>query len=61
VDRVAKGFQVVARAPDGIIEAMEKTDARFFCAVQFHPERLTNVVPAFQKLFWEFVKACRRR
>ena len=61
VDRVAKGFQVVARAPDGIVEAMEKPNARFFCAVQFHPERLTNVAPAFQKLFREFVKACRRR
>lgn len=61
VDDVAKGFQVVARAPDGIIEAMEKPDARFFCAVQFHPERLINAAPSFQKLFREFVKACRRR
>jgi putative glutamine amidotransferase len=61
VDRVARGFEVVARAPDGVIEAMEKMDARFFCAVQFHPERLVNVAPAFLKLFKRFVAACRAR
>jgi putative glutamine amidotransferase len=61
VDRIARGFQAVARAHDGIIEAMERSDARFFCAVQFHPERLVNVAPAFRKLFREFVKACRPR
>jgi putative glutamine amidotransferase len=61
IDRVAKGFQVVARAPDGGIEAIEKPEARFFCAVQFHPERLVNVAPEFQQLFREFVKASRRR
>jgi putative glutamine amidotransferase len=59
VDRVARGFEVVARAPDGTIEAMEKPGARFCCGVQFHPERLTKRAPQFQKLFQEFVKACR--
>ena len=58
VDRVARGFEVVARAPDGIIEAMEKPDARFCCAVQFHPERLVKKSPEHLKLFREFVKAC---
>jgi putative glutamine amidotransferase len=61
VDHVARGFVVVARAPDGIIEAMEKPDARFCCAVQFHPERLVNKAPAFLDLFREFVGACRRK
>jgi putative glutamine amidotransferase len=59
VDRVARGFEVVARATDGTIEAMEDPEARFCCAVQFHPERLVNRAPQFQKLFREFVKACR--
>ena len=59
VDRVASGFEVVARAPDGVIEAMEKPDARFCCGVQFHPERLVKKAPQFQKLFREFVLACR--
>jgi putative glutamine amidotransferase len=61
VARVARGFEVVARAPDGVIEAMEKPDARFFCGVQFHPERLVNVAPEFLKLFRELIKACRKR
>jgi putative glutamine amidotransferase len=61
VDRVARGFEVVARAPDGIIEAMEKPDARFCCAVQFHPERLVKKAPAFLNIFREFVKACRAK
>ena len=59
VDRVARGFAVVARASDGTIEAMEKPGARFCCGVQFHPERLVKKAPQFQKLFQEFVKACR--
>ena len=59
VDRVARGFQVVARAPDGIIEAIEKPDARFCCAVQFHPERLVKKSPEFLRLFRAFVGACR--
>jgi putative glutamine amidotransferase len=59
VDRVARGFEVVARAPDGIIEAMENHKARYCCAVQFHPERLMKRAPEFLKLFQDFVKACR--
>ena len=61
VDRVAKGFQVVACAPDGVVEAMERSGARFFCAVQFHPERLVNIASPFRKLFREFVRACCSR
>ncbi|HUI06017.1 MAG TPA: gamma-glutamyl-gamma-aminobutyrate hydrolase family protein [Verrucomicrobiae bacterium] len=63
VDRVARGLDVTARAPDGVIEALEKPDAQFFCAVQFHPERLVRVAPEFLKLFRVFVHACggRRR
>lgn len=59
VDRVARGFEVVARAPDGIIEAMERPEARYCCAVQFHPERLVKRAPEFLHLFQDFVKACR--
>jgi putative glutamine amidotransferase len=61
VDRVARGFVVTARAPDGVIEALEKPGARFFCAVQFHPERLVKVAPEFVKLFRDFVRACSRK
>jgi putative glutamine amidotransferase len=59
VDRLASGFKVVAHATDGVIEAMEKQDAKFFCAVQFHPERLLNVSPEFVRLFEALVNAAR--
>jgi putative glutamine amidotransferase len=59
VDRVARGFEVVASAPDGIVEAMENPKARYCCAVQFHPERLVERAPEFLNLFRDFVKACR--
>jgi putative glutamine amidotransferase len=61
VDRLARGFEIVARAPDGVVEAMEKPGARFCCAVQFHPERLVKRDPRFLNLFKVFVKACRGR
>ncbi len=39
VDRVADDLRVVARAPDGVIEALELVDApQFWLAVQWHPE-----------------------
>ena len=39
VDRVAAGLSVVARAPDGVIEALEMPAApHFWLAVQWHPE-----------------------
>ena len=59
VDRIARGLDVVARAPDGIIEAVEIPGARFYCAVQFHPERLLKKSPQFLELFRAFVKSCR--
>jgi putative glutamine amidotransferase len=61
VDRVASGFEVVARAPDGTIEAMEMPGARFCCAVQFHPERLVRKAPEFLRLFESLVKEAGRR
>jgi putative glutamine amidotransferase len=59
IDRIAKGFNVVAQAPDGVIEAIEWPGARYFCAVQFHPERLVNVAPEFLRLFEGFVTSSR--
>jgi putative glutamine amidotransferase len=43
VDRVAEGFKVTARAPDGIIEGMETPDDEWWMlAVQWHPEELID-------------------
>jgi putative glutamine amidotransferase len=39
VKQVAPGFRIAAVAPDGVIEAIETIDARWFCiGVQWHPE-----------------------
>ena len=38
VDEVAPGFQVTARCPDGVIEAIESTTKWFAFGTQFHPE-----------------------
>jgi putative glutamine amidotransferase len=41
-DYIGEGLQVVATAPDGVIEALELEipHSRFFIAVQWHPERV---------------------
>ena len=61
LDVVASAFKVVARAGDGIIEAVELPGARFCVGVQFHPERLLQVAPQFLRLFEALVNEARRR
>jgi putative glutamine amidotransferase len=61
VDNIAGNFQVVAESPDGVIEAIEWPGKRFFCAVQYHPERLVKVAPVFLRQFKLFVSSCRVR
>ena len=42
VDEIAPGFQVTARCPDGIVEAIESTMEDWFAfGTQFHPEAST--------------------
>jgi putative glutamine amidotransferase len=39
IDDVAPGFQVTARCPDGVVEAIESTSEDWFAmGTQFHPE-----------------------
>jgi putative glutamine amidotransferase len=40
VDRLGRGLRVVARAPDGIVEAWEAPGHPFLLGVQWHPERM---------------------
>ncbi len=58
VKDVAKGFRVAAKAPDGIIEAIENADASILC-VQWHPERLQDM-EIYRKLMKDFVDRCRK-
>jgi putative glutamine amidotransferase len=68
VDRVAASLAVVARSPDGVIEALEAPQAaRFWLAVQWHPESTTTLDGgASAALFRALVKdsaafSCERR
>ncbi|MDR7556026.1 MAG: gamma-glutamyl-gamma-aminobutyrate hydrolase family protein [Armatimonadota bacterium] len=56
----APGFAVVARADDGTIEAVERTDHPFAVGVQWHPERMVAHHPVQRRLFAALVAAARR-
>lgn len=56
---VAPGLTVSARAEDGIIEALEHPDSRFYLGVQWHPEHLWQDYKSSCDLWAAFVSACR--
>ncbi len=55
---VAPGLRVIARSPDGVVEAVESDDERFLIGVQWHPELLEDDA-RFAKLFEAFVASAR--
>lgn len=55
VKGIAPELQVVALAPDGVVEAVEARDDRFAVGVQFHPEWLMDEDARMKRLFEEFV------
>ncbi|MDM5337494.1 gamma-glutamyl-gamma-aminobutyrate hydrolase family protein [Fictibacillus enclensis] len=63
VQEVAPGMKVTAKAPDGIIEAIESEDfnKNWILAVQWHPEDMTEVSEEMNRLFTYFVKAAEER
>lgn len=58
VKAVAGGFEVTATAPDGVVEAIEREDARFLLGVQWHPE-IDPDAEATRRLMAAFVQAAR--
>ena len=58
VARVGEGLIVSACAPDGVVEALERSDRRFALAVQWHPEDQKDS-PAQRKLFEAFAASAR--
>jgi len=61
VRQVGDGLRIGARAPDGVIESIESTDAHWFCVgVQWHPESDTASALDLQ-LFESFIQACLRQ
>jgi putative glutamine amidotransferase len=57
VEKLAPGLRLLARAPDGIVEAVQMTDREFLLGVQWHPERIMDR-PEQRRLFEAFVDAC---
>jgi putative glutamine amidotransferase len=58
---VGNELMVTGRSADGVIEAIEAVEARWWClGVQWHPERSAAADPAQQALFNGFVAACAR-
>jgi len=60
VKEAAPGFEVVARAQDGIIEGIERPGC-FVVGVQWHPEGMYERVPEMARLFQGFVDAAGAR
>ncbi len=56
---VAGGFSVSAKAPDGIVEAIEHKDG-LMMGVQFHPEMLSLTHEASQELFNILIKKAKK-
>lgn len=51
IDRIGTGLRVGARAPDGVVEAIESTlPGVDVLAVQWHPELLGHIDPSFEWL-----------
>lgn len=58
VGKLAPGFRVAARSPEGIVEAIEREDHPFYIGVQWHPERMPES-PLSARLLRAFVDAAR--
>lgn len=57
VNHVGKYLNVSARAPDNVIEAIERPDKRFVIGCQWHPEESVRTSPGDRRIFEEFASA----
>ena len=61
LDKVADDFRVVARASDGVVEAIEHKTYKFLVAVQWHPEMLAVECEKARELFVRFIEEAKNR
>ncbi len=61
LDRVAPELTVVARAPDGVVEAVELDGKEYVLAVQWELQEEWRVDPRFLAIFEHFVQATATR
>ena len=57
--KVADEFRVVARASDGVVEAIEHKTYKFLVAVQWHPEMLAVECEKARELFVRFIEEAK--
>lgn len=56
---LAPGLEVMASAPDGLVEAIRLPGRKFLWAVQWHPEFMHRVDENSRRIFRAFVEGCR--
>ena len=56
---LAPALKAMATAPDGLVEAAWMPEAKFACAVQWHPEFFPVDDPVGTLIFRNFVEACK--
>ena len=61
VKDVGDGLTVSSTAPDGIIEALEKSEHPWLVAVQWHPEKSAAEDESQQRLFDKLVQASKKK
>ena len=60
IKALGEGLQVMARAEDGIIEAVFMPSHRYLRAYQWHPERLYEINKDNRAIFEDFISACEK-
>lgn len=58
VGRVGENLKIIARSPDGVAEAMERTDGPFGLFVQWHPELMDDAEHR-KAIYSALVEACK--
>ena len=59
IREAGKGFRVVARTNDGVVEAIEHENG-IWMATQWHPEELVDTVPEMNSLFADLIAKAAR-
>ncbi|MBI3896051.1 MAG: gamma-glutamyl-gamma-aminobutyrate hydrolase family protein [Acidobacteria bacterium] len=61
VAKLGRGLRIIAKAPDGVIEAVEGDfPGHFVIGVQWHPERIWKEEPLSARLFTELMRAASK-
>ncbi len=61
LERIGDGLEVIARAPDGVVEAVVGTrPEQWVLGVQWHPEKSFGYDELSRRIFGSFLEQCRR-